>query len=153
MLSVAEDIMDAFEVFTESNLSTYLTAIATEKRDGKTPADLNDVLTGIYDPTKYNNFPLGFLVPVSEEYEALSLSEDAVTFTMHFWIIDRGYGEADLTTRVARMSSAFRSMVRAMAVPSTIGEAIVTSIEYYPRIYGVEEAQGARIEVEITQEV
>lgn len=154
MLSYAEDLLNAVETFTETNLSTYLAAIETEKDDDATPTNLNGVEVGVYDPSKYNNFPMGFLVPISEEYEPLSMGDDELTLTAEMWIIDRGYSEATLTTRVARFAAAMRNMVRAnMDLGSTVGEIRFDSAEYFPRVYGVEDAQGARVTLTIIQEV
>jgi len=154
VLSYAEDLLNAVETFTESNLATYLTAIETEKGDSVTPSNLNGVEVGVYDPSKYNNFPLGFLLPLSEEYEPLSMGSDELTLTAELWVIDRGYDEATLTTRVARFAAALRNMVRSnMDLGSTIGEIRFNTAEYFPRVYGVEDAQGARVTLTIIQEV
>lgn len=154
MLSYAEDLLNAVESFTESNLATYLAAIESEKGDSVTPSNLNGVEVGVYDPSKYNNFPLGFLLPLSEEYEPLSMGDDELTLTAELWVIDRGYDEATLTTRVARFAAALRNMVRAnMDLGSTVGEIRFNTVEYFPRVYGVEEAQGARVTLTIMQEV
>lgn len=77
-LSVFEDWIDDVKDHLLNNLSTYTSAINTEKSDNITLGDMKKAITGYSDPYDSAEYPIMYVFPGPIEQEALSMGTDNV---------------------------------------------------------------------------
>jgi len=153
-LSYTEDLIDSLESYTESNLGARLTAITTDIGDGLALPDLNDVLVGVTTLDNLKNWPLGFIVPVADTWEQLSLGSWELSVQLDFWIVCAGYAEDTLYKQALRYAAGMWAMVDdSPDLNDQVGDCVIENVEYYPRVVGVEGARAARIRITLTDEV
>lgn len=153
-LSHTEDLLSALESYTESNLGARLTAITTDKGDSVPLPNLNDVLVGTTSLEGLHNWPLGFVVPVTDSWEMITTDHYELTVTVDFWIVAAGYAEDTLYTQLLRYAAGVFNMVDLSPdLGDSVGDCRIETVEYYPRIVGVDGARAARLRIILTDEV
>jgi hypothetical protein len=153
-LSYTEDVLDALENYTEANLGTRLSAITADQGDGMALPDLNDVLVGVTSLEGYHNWPLGFIIPVSDNWEMLTMEGWELTVEADFWIVSAGYAEDTLYRQMLRYAAGLWAMIDAEPdLGDQVGDCAIQTVEYYPRVAGVDGARAARLRLVLTQEV
>jgi len=153
-LSHTEDLLLALEDYVEANLSTRLTAITNDIADGLDLPEVKDFILGATTLERYHNWPLGFIVPISDTWESLTMGVDELSVDCDLWVIAAGYDEETLYRQVLRYAAGlYNAIDDDPSLNDGIGEATVTTVEYFPRVAGVDGARGARMRITMTQEV
>lgn len=153
-LSYTEDLLDALESYTESNLGARLTAITSDINDGLALPDLNDVIVGVTSLDHLHNWPLGFVIPVSDTWNQLSMGAWELQVQVDFWVVCAGYAEDTLYRQVLRYSAGMWAMIDGdPSLGDAVGDCVIENGEYYPQVVGVEGARAARLRITLTEEV
>ena len=148
--SHVEDMLTDLKSFLTTNYGTYLTAIQTAKADGITnPApDSEDIVLGAMDLAGYDDYPVVFLVPIGEEYEAVTMSRDSMKATITIWIVCGGFAAATLNKMIWRYAAEMRNVLRdGPTWGGKVDMSEVTEIAYFPVVAGEDELQAARVTV------
>lgn len=153
-LSHTEDLLNALESHIESNLAARLTAISTDIDDAIPLPVLTDVVVGVTDLAGYASWPLGVIIPVRDQYEALSMGADELTAEVDLWVIAANYADATLYRQVLRYGAALRNLIEDdPSLGDAVGDCRVQELEYFPRLAGVDGARAVRLRVTLIAEV